>query len=74
MKDFLKWVFYESPVWVREIATFVMLSGIFLFFGSLVWAALSGYWIVPAMLPLLGVWVILHTYQKSKKEKKDETI
>jgi uncharacterized membrane protein YgdD (TMEM256/DUF423 family) len=72
MKDFLKWVFDESPVWVREIATFVMLSGIFLFFGILVWATLNNYWIIPAMFPLIGVWVILHTYQKSKKEKKDE--
>jgi membrane protein insertase Oxa1/YidC/SpoIIIJ len=67
MEDFMNWLEYEAPELVRMVAVFVMLCGIFLFFGIIVWAVINKYWVVPAMFPLIGVWVILHTYQKSKK-------
>jgi hypothetical protein len=75
MNDFIKWFFDEAPEWVRYVAVILfifLLSWALILLGVLVaWAGRNGYWGLFALPPVVAIWAILRTYQKSK-EKQDE--
>ena len=76
MDDFIHWLDYDAPEWVRFVfipilSAFVMLV-LILIVLIFMWTWRNGYWIAIPIIPVLGIWAVLHTYQKSKKERKDD--
>jgi hypothetical protein len=70
MKDFIDWVKWDAPEWVRMVGAFLILVSIFAAFGILIFVLNEENWFVLILLPVAGVWAVLREYKKSKGEKK----
>jgi hypothetical protein len=67
MKDFIDWVKWDAPEWVRMVGVFLILVSIFAAFGILIFVLNEENWFVLLLFPAAGVWAVLREYKKSKE-------
>jgi hypothetical protein len=66
MKDFIDWVKWDAPEWVRMVGVLLFIAAIVVATGLLAFVLSSKYWFVTTIIPIAAAWAVLRAYQKSK--------